>query len=208
VLIGFTGVLLAFSLVQAQENFRNTQKAVAAEAHDLAQLDRLLVRYGDSVAYAIRPELRDYANSIVVDEWPLLHEGKPSEKTGALFPPISRAIIAMEPAPGRESLIYTEMLRQADQIAEDREERLVAAAELRLPLIFWQTTLFLFAIMLLMATFCETAFTHVAALGLEGFGLSLLVALIFLLDTPFKGQIVVLPKPIERVVAEMQSHTH
>jgi hypothetical protein len=68
VVIGFTGVLLAFSLVQGQENFRNTQQAVGAESHDLAQMDRLLVRYGEAVAYAIRPDLRDYANSIVVDE--------------------------------------------------------------------------------------------------------------------------------------------
>jgi hypothetical protein len=61
--------------------------------------------------------------------------------------------------------------------------------------------------MVLMATFCETAFPHVAALGIEGFGLSLLVALTFFLDSPFKGQLVVLPTPIEKAVAEMQIRT-
>jgi hypothetical protein len=44
---GFTGLVLAFSLVQAQGNLRNLEAQVNAEAHDLAQLDRLLVRYGD-----------------------------------------------------------------------------------------------------------------------------------------------------------------
>jgi hypothetical protein len=46
VVIGFAGLLLAFSLVQEQTNFRDLEAQVGTEANNLAQLDRLLVRYG------------------------------------------------------------------------------------------------------------------------------------------------------------------
>ena len=207
VVIGFTGVILAFSLVQAQGNLRNIETQVGAEAHDLAQMDRLLIRYGDPTVDAIRAELHDYANSIVKDEWSQLSNGRSSERTNALFSPISRNIMAMESTSGRESLIYSEVLKKVDELAEDREARLVAASKMMLPLIFWETIFFLLAILLLLATLCETAFAHVVALGLDGFGISLLVSLVFILDQPFKGQLSVSPDPIAKVVAEMQTRT-
>lgn len=46
VVIGFAGLILAFSLVQEQINFRNLEAQAGTEANNLAQLDRLLVRYG------------------------------------------------------------------------------------------------------------------------------------------------------------------
>ena len=139
VVIGFTGVVLAFPLVQAQGSLRNLENQVGIEAHNLAQMDRLLLRYGETGNGAIRAALRDYANSIVRDEWPELGKGASSERTAALFTPISRSIFAIEPTPGRQSLIYVEMLRKADELAAAREARAVAASDLKLPSIFWQT---------------------------------------------------------------------
>src|SRR3954447_15670488 len=51
---GFTGVVLAFSLVQAQGNLRSVEKTVANEALQLQQMDRLLTDYGDAKLAAIR----------------------------------------------------------------------------------------------------------------------------------------------------------
>src|SRR5277367_6105632 len=45
VVISFTGVVLAFLLVQANINFRNLETQVGTEAHNLSQLDRLIIRY-------------------------------------------------------------------------------------------------------------------------------------------------------------------
>jgi hypothetical protein len=74
VVISFTGLVLAFSLVQANGNLRNLETQVATEAHNIDQMDRLILRYGDSAISALRGPLRDYANSVVRDEWPeLLH---------------------------------------------------------------------------------------------------------------------------------------
>jgi Protein of unknown function (DUF4239) len=207
VVIGFTGAVLAFSLVQAHTNLRNLEAQVGTEAHNLAQLDRLLVRYGDPGSGSIRISLRDYANSIVKDEWPELHKGRPSARTAALFRPISRGVLAIDPPPGRQSLIYAEMLKKADEIAADRKARVVAATKLELPAIFWETIIALLVTLLLLAAFSEATVGRAIALGALGFALALLVALVFIYDEPFKGQSSVSPEPIVTVISEMQTRT-
>jgi hypothetical protein len=155
----------------------------------------------------IRLSLRDYANSIVKDEWPELRKGRPSARTAALFRPISRSVLAIDPPPGRQSLIYAEMLKKADEIAADRKARVVAATKLELPGIFWETIIALLVALLLLAAFSEATFGRAVALGAQGFALALLVALVFIYDEPFKGQSSVSSDPIVTVVAEMQTRT-
>jgi Protein of unknown function (DUF4239) len=207
VVVSFTGVVLAFSLVQATINFRNLDTQVGTEAHDITQLDRLIFRYGDPANGVIRTALRDYANSIVVDEWPELRKGRSSARTAGLFRPISRGILAIDPPAGRQSLIYAEMLKKVDEIAADRKARVVAAAKTELPLIYWETIMALLAILVLLAAFSEATFVRAVALGAQGFGLALLVALVYIVDEPFKGGTSISPEPIVTVIAEMQARS-
>jgi hypothetical protein len=205
--IGFTGVVLAFSLVQATGNYRNLEAQVGIEAHNLAQLDRLILRYGDPAMNGIRVALRDYASSIVTDEWPELRKAGASERTRELFGPISRSILAIDPPAGRQTLIYAEMLKKADEIAADRKARLVAAAKLEVPPIYWETIIALLVILILLAGSSETTYGRSLALAAQGFGLALLVALVYIFDEPFKGQTSILPDPIITVIAEMKARS-
>ena len=205
--IGFTGVVLAFSLVQATSNYRNLEAQVGIEAHNLAQLDRLILRYGDPALSDIRVALRDYADSIVTDEWPELSKSRASERTRELFTPISRGILAIDPPAGRQSLIYGEMLKKVDEIAADRRTRLVAAAKLEVPPIFWETIVTLLVVLILLAAFTETMFGRALSLAAQGFGLALLVALVYIFDEPFKGQTSISPEPIITVIAEMKARS-
>jgi hypothetical protein len=207
VVINFTGLVLAFSLVQATGNYRNLETQVGTEAHNLAQMDRLILRYGDPANSAIRIALRDYANSIVMDEWPELSKSRGSERTAALFAPISRSILAIDPPAGRQSLIYAEMLKKVDEIAADREARLVAAAKLELPSIFWETIVALLALLVLLAAFSEPTIGRAMGHGGQGFALALLVALVYIFDEPFKGQTSISSEPIRTVIAEMQARS-
>jgi len=85
VVIGFVGLILAFSLVQEQNNVRSLEAKVGTEANNLAQLDRLLVRFGAPGDDALRISLREYANSIVKDEWRELRKGRASGCTTRLL---------------------------------------------------------------------------------------------------------------------------
>jgi hypothetical protein len=143
VVIGFAGLMLAFLLVQEQINIRNLEAQVGTEATSLAQLDRLLVRFDAPGDEALRIALHEYASSIVKDEWRELSKGRASGRTTGLFRALSESVSAINPAPGRESLIYSEILKKVDELTSARESRPVAAANIRLAPIFWQTVFFL-----------------------------------------------------------------
>jgi hypothetical protein len=206
VVIGFVGLILAFSLVQEQNNVRNLEAQIGTEANNLDQLDRLLVRFGTPGDDALRLSLRQYANSVLIDEWRELGKGRASLRTTRLFRELSQDVSATDPAPGRQSLIYTELLKKVDELASARESRLVAAANIRLAPIFWETILLLFLVLLLLAAFSEITFStgSAMALGCQGFVMALLVALVFIFDRPFKGRNLS-PKPIKTAITEMQN---
>lgn len=206
VVIGFVGLILAFSLVQEQNNVRNLEAQIGAEANNLAQLDRLLVRFGGPGDDPLRISLREYANSIAKDEWRELRKGRASGRTTRLFRELSEDISAIDPVPGRQSLIYTEMLKKVDELASARESRLVAAANIRLAPIFWETIVFLLLILLVLASFSETTFSPggAMALGCEGFAVTVLVALVFIFDRPFKRG-TLSRQPIIKAIVEMQN---
>jgi hypothetical protein len=207
VVIGFAGVIPAFSLVQEQINVRNIETQVGKEADSLAELDRLFVRFGNPGDDTLRLSLRGYAISIVSDEWGEQSKGGASGRTARLFRKLSEDVSAIDPTPGRQSLIYTEMLKKIDELELDRGSRLVAADNIRLAPIFWETILLLFLILLVLASFSETTFSlgGAMALGCQGFAVTMIVALVFMYDRPFKDKTSLSPQPMTKAIAEMQN---
>jgi hypothetical protein len=123
-LFTITSFVVAFTLVEAEVNFRKVDALISAEASHINRLDRLLVRYGDGTGESVRPQLVAYARSVVADEWPeLLAKESGSDKTQQAFMLFSRSILAIEPSLGRQTNIHAEILRSFDAIAEAREPR-------------------------------------------------------------------------------------
>ncbi len=203
---GFTGVVLAFSLVQAQGNLRTAEKSVTSEALQLTQMDRLLTSYGNANVAAIRSAVQDYAESIVTDEWPKLAEHSSSQRTADLFHTLSQSILAIQPAPGRENVLYSDLVKITDQLAESREDRL-AATDLGLPPIFWQVIAFLMVLLVCFAAFIEPQRGRSISLGGVGIGLALLITLVFIFDQPFLGDMSVTPDAIVKVLHVMRAQT-
>ena len=204
-LITVTGMVLAFSLVQAQGNLRQTEELVVKEASTLNTLDRLLLRYGDQGA-ALRPLLWAYTASIIEDEWPALRHGHSSPGTSAKLNPLSRAVFQLDPQSGRQVTIYGEMIKSIDEMADQREQR-VSAANLQLHSEFWIVTLLLGLILVGLGTAIEAVTYHTVSIAAQGLALALLAALVFFSDRPFKGNISVSPAPIVQVLAIMNART-
>ena len=201
---GFTGAVLAFSLVQAQGNLRSVERAVAGEAMQLSQMDRLLAGYGDPAVAAIRETARVYAESIVTDEWPKLSEHSSSEHTADLFQTLSRQVLAIRPPPGRESAIYGDLMKIVDQLAESRVERL-NASDLGLPPIFWEVIALLTVLLVALCACIDPS--RAVFLGGLGAGLALLITLVFIFDQPFLGNVSVSPDPIAKVLQAMRARS-
>jgi uncharacterized protein DUF4239 len=198
---GFTGAVLAFSLVQAQGNLRDVEKSVATEAVQLDQMDRLLTSFADANVKPIRAAVRAYAESVAVDEWPRLAERGHSQRTGDLFRALTQQVLAIQPTTGRGTVIYGDLVKTVDQMAQSREDRL-GATDVGLPPIFWEAISFLMALLVAFAAFIEPR--RALSLGGLGAGLALLITLVFVFDQPFLGHVSATPEPIVRALHAMR----
>ena len=170
------------------------------------QFDRLLTRYGDPRLGRTREMLKAYAESVVRDDWPELRRGRESPIPTGLFRTLSESILAIDPGPSRESAIYNDMLKKVDELARSRGDR-VEAAQIALSAIFWEVILLLLALPAGFSLLGEARGGNALALAGQGFGLALLIGLLFVLDFPFCGELAVSPQPIFQALAVVQAHT-
>jgi hypothetical protein len=110
----------------------------------------------------------------------------------------------MDPTPGRQNVIYGDMLQKADELAQSRGDR-VLAAQIRLPAIFWYVILLLLGVIAGLALVGVARPGHALALAGQGFGLALLFGLVFVVDYPFNRETAVSPQPIVQALAAMHA---
>lgn len=203
-LFTMTALVLTFTLVEAERNFRQIDANITTEASQINQLDRLLARYDGTVGQASRPLVRAYAQSIVKDEWPaMLRLGEGSDKTRAAYSAVSRTVLALDPKPGRQQLIYGEMLKSLDAIAQARDSRL-DTVKVGLPGTYWIVILFSVLVLLLVScSIPRTPFRSVV-LAAQLAVLGAFVGFVFIMDAPYLGDTAVSPEAISKAVAAME----
>lgn len=201
-LFTMTALVLTFTLVEAERNFRQVDSNVTTEASQLSQLDRLLTRADDPAMAAVRPLLRAYAQSIVKDEWPDMLHNRDTERTSQAFTALSRAVFALDPKPGRQALIYTEILKSLDVIAESRERRL-DSVKVKLPGIYWIVILFSVLMVLLVSCTIQRTPFRMAVLAAQLSVLGAFVGFVFIMDAPFQGESAIGPDAITQALAAM-----
>lgn len=202
-LLTMTSLVLAFTLVEAESNYRKVDALISTEASQLNRFDRLLTRYGSEATAALRPHLLAYADSVVRDEWPAMLKGGSSEKTRLAFVPISRGLLAIEPKTGRETTIYAELLRSFDSLAETRDARL-ATVSVALPTAYWQVVLFAVLMLLFISSTVERTAFRTTVLAAQMAVLGAFVGFVFIMDQPFKGQTAVGPDQIVQAIATIR----
>jgi hypothetical protein len=203
-LFTMTSLVLAFTLVQAEGNFRRVDALVSAEASQIDRLDRLLARYGDATASAIREHLRAYTRSIIDDDWPAMMRGGESETARQAFAPVSRGVLALNPLPGRQTEIYTEMLRTFDAVAESRDAR-VNAVSITLPTAYWIIVLFSAAMLMFVSSTMEVSRSRAIVLACQMAVLGGLIGFVFITDQPFLGQTGVDTSDYERALRHIDA---
>jgi hypothetical protein len=203
-IISSAALVLAFSLVQVHGNLRKAEELVEREAAQLVQLGRQLARYGDSQLPMLRERLLAYAKSVIADEWPALRTGQESLKTTEDMRALVQAIYSLDPAGGRQTTIYGEILKSLDALVDLRNQR-IAAAALRLPSTFWYLALVLIATAVALSTMIEPASHHTIGIAAQGFTIALLAALVFITDTPFMGDTSIQPAVFEKAITRIQT---
>lgn len=205
-IITLSGLLIGFLLNQAQTNFREVQSLVSREAGQINNLDRLLVRYGDPSITVTRKELFEYMNSIVNDEWDRLKHGEGSTKTHMLWRGVSRKLLALEPQTNRQTAMYTDIIKKAEEVAESRESR-IERASVRLPNLFWVVILICMAALLGINTLFLPSDSFFVGLKILPVTLGALISLLVITDQPFKGQSAVMPDAFHKIIESIKTRT-
>ncbi|SJZ77828.1 Protein of unknown function [Enhydrobacter aerosaccus] len=205
-LFTMTSLVLTFTLVQADINFRQADNLVSSEAAKIDQLDRLLTRYGDESARDVRPLLHAYARSIVEKEWPAMLKDKGDPETGKAFAPISRRILTINPTNSRETLILGEMLKALDTIADARASRLNMIT-IALPPIYWIVVCFAICMLLFVSSTIQQTPFRTTVLAAQAAVVGAFLGFVFTMDQPFKGETAIGPDAIVQVLARMEART-
>src|SRR6185503_19994312 len=103
--------------------YEDAATAVESEAGVASLVYRDLTAYGTEMDPA-RHSLRSYVNSVLDDEWPLLREGKRSNRTEERLSTLFANIAAVTPTNEREAAIYRESLMQLNEMVALRRARM------------------------------------------------------------------------------------
>jgi hypothetical protein len=202
-LFNIASLVLAFSLVQAQGNDRQIDTLATSEAVAINNLDRLLTRYGDPAAVAVRPALRAYAEAIVSDEWPAMLQGRDSDATRLAFRQVSQGVLALTPQPGRQTVLYAEAVKSLDGIADMREARL-GSVSVKLPALYWFAVAFAIGVLILINCTLDSKGFRTVVLVAQAAVLGLFVGVVFITDQPYKGESGLKPDELVKAIGFMK----
>jgi len=182
----YIGILLAFAGVLAWQDFRDASAAVENEAGVASLLYRDLTAYGPEMVPA-RNDLRAYVQSVIVDGWPLLREGKRSPIAETKLLTVFDDVASVTPTNEREAAIYSEAFSQLNQLVSMRRQRM-AASRASIPPVLWVVALV--GSILTIAYASAFVSSRYASLMIAGTSLTIGLLFLFLLSVeyPFRSR--------------------
>jgi ABC-type multidrug transport system fused ATPase/permease subunit len=190
----YIGILLAFAGVLAWQDFRDADTAIENEAGVASLLYRDLASYGPKMSPA-QDALRAYVNSVLVDGWPLLRDGKRSPVTETKLLTVFKEVAAVAPTNEREAVIYREAFSQLNQLVSMRRQRM-AASRAQIPPVLWIVALV--GSVLTIAYASAFVSSRYALLMISGTSLTIGLLFLFLLSVeyPFRNRNGVSKEPL------------
>ena len=115
-------VLLAFVTIGVWERYQQ------AEARSFDEAGQLAVVYRDADVFPrgreLRALIRNYTETVIVDEWPKMRQGKESAKADALIERIDRTIRSLPVTNDLRQDVHQQVLQAINTAQNDRDARL------------------------------------------------------------------------------------
>ncbi|MFO1115479.1 MAG: DUF4239 domain-containing protein [Beijerinckiaceae bacterium] len=188
-LLGFAAFVLALAITNVFSNFARTEEAVRLEALEIRRLDRELEPLGAAATDA-RKALVAYVADVAKDEWPrlALRPNSLSPRAEQDLDDVWRGVRATQAAIGPDQSHLRDTLSLTlTQIEKARAGRLAAATN-SIPDVFWPVIVaFVVAASFMSGRNAHKTFgmqmnvLHMSAVGI-------VIALIMILDNPFRGE--------------------
>ncbi|MGX9965223.1 bestrophin-like domain [Roseomonas sp. F4] len=182
---------LAFCAIQARTQQSEAQRLISAEVSAISGMARLADRLGAS-GTALQTGIRAYLTSITEQEFPGMADRGRHPATQEVAEALEHAIYAT--AAAMSDVMAQDLLQEADDLDTAREQRLNHATD-GLPKPFW-ILIKLLMLLLIASGAMYPARRHVLGLlAIQAAGVGALVAFVFLMDQPFRGNLAVSPAP-------------
>ena len=182
------GLLLAFVIIIAYENFLDASANVSREADALSSI----VRDSDAFPGGERESaaVGNYVRSVVVHEWPEMRDGDASPRARSGMDGIFAAFRTVEPRSARAKAFYDDAVRQLNTALDSRRDRL-EAAEGGLPAEIGALILFGTFVIVGYAVLVGSPHFGFHALGPAAIGIVVAFSLVVLVDLsyPFSGDL-------------------
>ena len=181
-------VLLAFVAVAVWQNFAQIDSQVQTEANLVGNLYRDTVAFPEPSASRLRHFLFVYAEIVVQDEWPALAAGRADEAPGwQLMDKFHTELLQFRSNDESVGIMRADAIKTLNQLYDARRGRFYAATSELPPILWWN--LIAGAVMLMMFTYlgAPRLWMHLAMVSLLGALIGLVMALVVLLNNPFRG---------------------
>ena len=198
---GLLALFMVFVLTQSMNYYRAAEVATAKEAGDVLQLDHALAGTVPAVGALARIQLREYVQSIIDQEWPAMQRLQASEATQHKLDLLLQAVsdVLTNDAAGAR---LRNVQKNIDDLEDDRTAR-IGAAESGLPPALWWTISAHFALLAAAMFLIRPDRRQARTFPLYVIGLSLLAALLFMIDGPYQGSFSVSPRPLANALARL-----
>jgi hypothetical protein len=182
---------LAFCAIQARTQQSDSQRLVSTEVSAISGMARLADRLGPPAA-SLQTGIRAYLTSITEDEFPGMADRGRHPETQKLAEALEHAVYAI--AATMSDVMAQDLLQEIDGLDTAREERLSHASD-GLPKPFWILIKLLMLLLIASGTMYPARRHVLAVLAIQAAGVGALVAFVFLMDQPFRGNLSVSPAP-------------
>ena len=187
-------MIAALTAVGAWTRYSDVSHVVSAEATAITTLWRDFGGYPEPLAGSMREVLRGYTDQVINGAWPQLKRGQIPSEGVAWMDQLQSLLYASEPATEGQKILHGETLRAFNLLVEQRRQRL-DAAQAGLPGVLWFVLLAGASAGLTMGLFFYIENARLQACVLLGLAasLSMVLLVIFALDTPYTGEISIGP---------------
>lgn len=195
-LLAFTVFVLALVLNDVRGNLGRADDATLREAATMTRLDLELKLAHVPEATAARKALRTYATAVVNYDWPALGTYKPdlSSEGGTALLDLIEAVDQVALAAPRSA---SALKAQADKLQDLRQGRLETATKSVARVLWWAIAAFLLGAMIMNGRH-RIDLTSAGLITLHIGSIGLVIALILVMDEPFRGQTSIAPDPIAK----------
>jgi hypothetical protein len=192
------GLLLAFVIIIAYENFLETSADVSREADSLASLVRDSAAFAEPEGDRVRDAVGNYVRAVVDEEWERMHDGSDSPRSLSALDGVFAALQSVEPRSPGATGFFDDSVRQLNDALKARRDRLEAA---RGGLPFEMAALILFSSFVIVgyAVLVGSPNFWFHVLGPAAIAIVVAFSLLVLLDLsyPLSGDVTIDPEPFQ-----------